>query len=90
MSERRERDRIRKRHTDRGRESVCVCEWWWWRRRRYGGSMDDAAAAGGPASVFDQQHVCVLFQEDLLRGLHDAAGHDRHPDVCVEERGQGH
>ena len=49
----------------------------------------DAAAAGRPGAVFDQQHVRLLFQEVFLRGLHDAAGRDRHPDLYPEKRRQG-
>lgn len=48
----------------------------------------DGTAAAGPAADVDQQHVCVLFQKVLLRGLDDASGAVRHSLVYPEERGQ--
>lgn len=56
--------------------------------RGYGCRVDAACAAGAPASVMDQQHVRLLFQEVLLCGVHDAAGHCHHTDVHSEKRRQ--
>lgn len=54
---------------------------------RYGCALDGTAAAAAAPDV-DQQHVCVLFQEVLLRRLDDAPGRGGHPDVYSEKRRQ--
>lgn len=51
--------------------------------------MDGAAApAAAAAADVEQQHVCLLFQKVLLRGLDDDAGPAGDPHVPGEERWQ--
>lgn len=54
---------------------------------RYGGAVDGAAAAA-PTPDVDQQHVCFLLQEVLLRGVDDGPRRVRHPAVHTEKRRQ--
>lgn len=63
--------------------SECVCDW-----RRHGGFVAPTAAClAGP--VFHQHHVCFLFQKMFLRGVYDAASHDRYSHLYREERRTG-
>lgn len=57
-------------------------------RCRDGCALGDAAA-GAPTHDVDQQHVRVLFQKVLLRGVDDAPGPGHHPSVHTEKRRQG-
>lgn len=56
---------------------------------RYGCAVDDTAAADSSPDV-DQQHVCFLFQEVLLRRLDDVIGPNSDSPVHTEKRRQRH
>ena len=51
--------------------------------------MDHSPADRPFAADVEQQHVRLLLQEVLLRGVHDVPGPDVHPPVRAEERRQG-